>query len=195
MKKLLIAAAIAATTFAPHAFAQAKNFEGFSVLGGLNVASSKLDFEATPGSTSTSSDKTATNLVLQAEYGIALSNSFVLGLGVSAGLGDLSFGEPRNSTGEVKLKDHVSAYVAPGFALSDSALIYGKLASISATAGASTSTSISGMGYGLGARFLAGKNVFYQVEYLYNKYDDKGSSTGTTKLQSGALSFGVGYKF
>lgn len=192
MKKILIAAAMAATFVTPQAFAQAKNFEGFSVLGGLNIANSKYDSEAKPGSTSFSVDKTATNVQLQAEYGIALSNSVLLGLGVTAGLGDLSFGTPPSATEEVKLKDNVSVYIAPGVTLNDSTLLYAKLASVSGTGG---TTNLSGIGYGLGARFLTGKNVFFQAEYVYTKFDDKTFTSSTAKTSSGALSFGVGYKF
>ena len=195
MHKTLIAAAIAATFVTPQAFAQSKNFEGFSVLGGLNITNSKYDFTANPGQTSFSTDKTATNVQLQAEYGIALSNNVMLGIGVTAGLGDLSFGTPPTATDEVKLKDNVSVYVAPGVTLNDSTLLYAKLASVSGTASSNGTTSLSGIGYGLGARFLTGKNVFFQAEYLYTKFDDKTNTSGTAKPSSGAFSFGVGYKF
>lgn len=195
MKKLLIASAIAATSFSPQAFAQAKNFQGFSVLGGLNVATSKYDFNANPGSTSFSTSKTATNVQAQAEYGFAVSNSVLVGVGVTLGLSDLSFGTPPTATDEVKLKDNASVYVAPGLALSESTLLYGKLASVSGTASSNGTASLSGLGYGIGARFLTGKNVFFQAEYLYTKFDDKSNTSGTAKPESGAFSFGVGYKF
>lgn len=195
MKKLLIASAIAAASFSPQAFAQAKNFEGFSVLGGLTAANSKYDFNANPGSTSFSTSKTAANVQLQAEYGFAVSNSVVLGLGIMAGLGDLSFGTPPTATDEVKLKDNLSVYIAPGVALSNSTLLYGKLASASATASSNGTASLSGLGYGIGARFLTGKNMFLQAEYVYTKFDDKSNSTGTAQPNSAAFSFGIGYKF
>lgn len=195
MKKLLIAAAMAATFVSPQAFAQAKNFEGFSLLGGLNVANSKYDFNANAGSTSFSTAKTATNLQLQAEYGFAVSNNVLLGLGLTVGLGDLSFGTPPTATDEVKLKDNASVYIAPGVALSDSTLLYAKLASTSGTASSNGTASLSGLGYGVGARFLSGKNMFFQVEYVYNKFDDKTNGSGTAQPNSSAFAFGVGYKF
>lgn len=187
MKKLLIASAIVATFAAPQAFAQAKNFEGFSVLGAVNVNNNKVEV---PSSSFTES-KTESNVGIQAEYDIPLGQSFVLGLGASAGLSDFSI------TSTTKLKNGSSVYIAPGFAVNQNTLVYGKVASVSTTVTNSAgSLNLSGVGYGAGARFLSGKNVFFQVEYMFNKYDDKADSTNTVlKNQTGTLSFGVGYKF
>eukprot|EP01041_Mallomonas_annulata_P040002 gene40002-63812_t len=96
MKKLLIASAIVATFVTPQAFAQAKNFEGFSVLGGVNLVSGTTEVTSTVfnGSASESSQ----NLGLQAQYNFALGESFVLGLGANIGLGDLKAGVLSNGT-------------------------------------------------------------------------------------------------
>lgn len=190
MKKIMLATALIAAFAAPQAFAQAKNFEGFSVLGGLNVASSKIEAAGTSSATSTS-----TNVALQAQYAWALGNQFVLGVGATVGAGDLVFA--TGTAGDIKLKDSAAVYIAPGFAVSDSTLLYGKIASTSGTVyDNSGSLSVTGVGYGIGAQFKSGNNLFYQVEYLQNNFADKNNNAGTTfKTSTGGLSFGVGYKF
>ncbi len=193
MKKILIAAAIAATFVTPQAFAQAKNFEGFSVLGAVNFNNNKG--EVNTATVPSSVSRTDSNVGLQAEYGLALGDSFVLGLGGTMGLTDI------NVADNAKLKNAYSVYLAPGFAVSDNTLLYAKIASISGKFDANFgSTDLSGTGFGFGARFLSGKNVFYQVEYMNNQYQDKDAVSNAAvkyqaKNQTGVLSFGVGYKF
>lgn len=190
MKKLLIATAIAATFVTPQAFAQAKNFEGFSVLGALNTNVNKIDITVTSPSTRASETKTASNIGLQAEYNIALGDTFVLGLGANAGLNQYDIADG------VAMKNSVGVYITPGFAVSNNVLVYGKLASVSATvATSSVSIDISGIGYGFGGRYFTSKNTFFQAEYIYNKYSDKTLSNGTVKNETNVLSLGIGYKF
>ncbi len=183
MKKLLIAVAAAATLTAPQAFAQAKNFEGFSITAAVNVNSNK-------GEAVSKVDRTETNVGAIAQYDMALGEAFVLGLGASVGLSDF------NIDSDSKLKNVYGVFVAPGLALSKDTLVYGKVASISAKADfGSASVDLSGIGYGIGARFLTSKNVYFQAEYMYNKYDDKKVNSVTFKNETGVLSLGVGYKF
>ncbi len=183
MKKILIAATIAAAFAAPQAFAQAKNFEGFSITGALNVNNNK-------GEAVSAVDRTESNIGAVAQYDIALGQSFVLGFGASMGLSDF------NIASDAKLKNTYSVFVAPGFAVSNNALVYGKIASVSAKAEfTNSSLDISGLGYGIGARYFSSKNVFFQAEYMSNKYDDKKIGTTTFKNQTGVFSIGVGYKF
>ena len=183
MKKLLIASAIVATFVTPQAFAQAKNFEGFSVTGALNINSNK-------GEAVTAVDRTESNIGAIAQYDLALGQSFVLGLGVNFGLNDFSIAS------DAKLKNTYGLFVAPGFAVSKDTLVYGKIASVSAKAEfTNSSVDLSGLGFGIGARYFSSKNVFFQAEYMSNKYDDKKVGTTTFKNQTGVLSFGVGYKF
>jgi outer membrane immunogenic protein len=202
MKKLLIASAIVATFFAPQAFAQAKNFEGFSVLGGVNLVSGTTEVTSTVfnGSASESSQ----NLGLQAQYNFALGESFVLGLGANIGLGDLKAGVLSNGTANitVKQKESSSIYIAPGFAASPTLLVYGKLAALNGKLEASSSTAtttqtLSGVGYGVGVQNYFNKNLFVQVEVLQNNYNDRSfvANNETDKGKSTALSIGVGYKF
>ncbi|HCX81680.1 MAG: hypothetical protein A3E00_00285 [Curvibacter sp. RIFCSPHIGHO2_12_FULL_63_18] len=202
MKKLLIASAIVATFAAPQAFAQAKNFEGFSAGLNINATSSDTDIRNSGGSVK-ATGQTSSNGSLQAQYNLALGSAFVLGFGGTYEFGDIDLG----SSGAVfsgKRKNAYSVYVAPGFAVADSWLIYGKVASISAsfeTTGAAIfagKTDASGVGYGFGVQKMLNKNVYLQAEYMQNKYDDKTIVTSLTtqaKAEARTFSFGVGYKF
>ena len=183
MKKLLIASAIVATFAAPQAFAQAKNFEGFSVTGALNINNNK-------GEAVSAVDRTESNIGAVAQYDAALGQSFVLGFGASMGLTDFSI------AADAKLKNTYSLFIAPGFAVSNNTMVYGKIASVSGKAEfTNSSVDLSGLGYGIGARYFSSKNVFFQAEYMSNKYDDKKVGTTTFKNQTGVFSIGIGYKF
>ncbi len=193
MKKLRTIAAAAACLVTPFAFSQTSNFEGLSVLGGVNVGTSTFEYNAKNGSSSGSVTSTSSNFLIQGEYAFAINPQFTLGVGATLGAGDLVFG--TGSAGDIKLKDTYAAYIAPGYLLNDSTLIYAKLASISGTAYDATSVSLSGIGYGLGARFMDNKNMYYQVEFIQNQYQDKDFPTVTNKFKGSLVSFGLGYKF
>jgi opacity protein-like surface antigen len=48
---------------------------------------------------------------------------------------------------------------------------------------------------GLGVAVRSGKNMYYQLEWMQSKYQDKLLANCTEKLGGNTLSFGVGYKF
>jgi outer membrane immunogenic protein len=199
MKKLLIASAIAATFVTPQAFAQAKNFEGFGVSANLNLASTTT--EVTSTTFNGSSTESATNLGIQGQYNFAFGDSFVLGLGLSVGLGDVKAGvlTSGGTTVTVIQKASSSVFIAPGFAVSPSTLIYGKIASLSgkleAVGNSTVTTSMSGMGYGMGFQTYMNKNMYIQGEFMQNNYEDRVFTAETDKNKASVFSIGVGYKF
>lgn len=200
MKKILIATAIAATLVAPQAFAQAQNFEGFSLGANLNVANAST--EVTGPGLSLKPSESSQNLGLQAQYNWALGDAFVLGAGVSVGVGDLKGGEYNSGgTFNVKQKEAYSLFVAPGVALNDSVLLYGKVAALSGKAeltgpGVSGSATANGVGYGLGVQSYLNKNLFIQGELMQNNYNEVDINPTTKgKLNSAIFSIGVGYRF
>ena len=200
MKNIRIIAAAAACLVTPFAFSQTSNFEGFSVLGGVNLGASTFEQNAKNGSSLTSVTSTSSNFLAQGEYTFAIGSQITLGLGATVGLGDLTFGRWASGTGgDIKLKETYSAYIAPGYLLNETTLVYAKLASISGTVygdcGTCTSVSLSGVGYGAGARFMSNKNMYYQIEFIQNQYQDKDFTSSTGKSKGSVLSFGVGYKF
>ncbi len=190
MKKLaIVIAATAAAVFAPNAFAQASNFQGFSVAGGLNVSNSTSEITRS-GLTATSSG-TSNNIDAQVQYALAFGEKFVVGLGVSVGLTDYDI------AADTKMKNTTGFFVTPGYALSDTLLAYGKVGAINGKFAIdnSISTDMSGIGYGLGVKSKMNKNLFLQGELVLNQYDDKTVSTDTFKSKATFLSFGVGYQF
>ena len=192
MKKILIATATAATLFAPQAFAQAKSFEGFSITG--NAVATRSTFEVSTATLNGTASSNSTNFGLQGQYAWALSEKFVFGVGAQLGVGDVKVGTLTSSGSDIDIvgKSWNSAYVAPGYAVSDTFLVYGKLAALSgeleARAGALTAkASGTGAGFGIGVQSLLTKNIFIQAEAASNIYSDKYKNT--------QLSLGVGYKF
>lgn len=190
MKKTLLALACTALA-TPLVFAQAKNFEGFSL--GANLANTKTTFE----DTSASIDGTTTGLELNAQYNWALGPDFVLGVGVTMGTGNNKAGTTATNR-DVSTKSRYALEFTPGLTLSKDVLLYGKVASLSGTAEVDGlgSEGISGIGYGLGVRGLVDKNMFWQVGYDLNQYTEKTSATlGTYKAKSSIFSLGMGIKF
>lgn len=193
MKKLLIATAVATTLFAPQAFAQAKNFEGWSL--GANVQNTKTTTEVTTGNLRGTSDGASSNLALQGGYAWALGDSFVLGLNLALGFGENKAGTAIDGTTEFTTKTRATWSLEPGFAVSNSVLIYGKLTANGAMNVTTNNTdkTITGNGFGLGVRYLVNKNF-----YVQGAYDSVGEYTGAytnVKQSSTAFSLGVGYKF
>lgn len=195
LKKALLLAAVVAVA-APQAFAQAKNFEGFSLGANLTAARTTTDLTPVGGATLSDSGNSA-NLDLQAQYSFAFGQQFVLGMGLTAGVGNNKSG--TLGVNDLSTKDRTSFDLMPGFALSDSTLLFGKVSALNATAVADgvggASTSVSGIGYGLGVRSFIDKNMFFQVGYDFNQYDAKTSGGVAFKPKADIFSLGVGYKF
>ena len=189
MKTLLIVAAAAATCASSAVFAQAVRFEGLSVMGSFDITDSKLT------NSNQSSTKSDGNLAAQVDYSLPLTRMVVLGFGGTANLTD-----PKAADG-AKMRNVLSGYVASGFA-ANSTLWYAKLAAVSGTADISSlgTVDLTGVGIGFGARHLLRKNVFIQIEYMSNIFDQKTwksptAGTRSTDEQLGAMSLGLGYKF
>lgn len=183
MKKTILTLACTALA-TPLVFAQAKNFEGFSL--GASVSSTKTVIDTAAAST----DGSTTGVNLNAQYNWALGQQYVLGVGIDVGL-------LKNNAGNIfgkdtSTKNRYALELTPGIALSPDLLVFGKLASLSATIDDGTNTSdITGIGYGIGIRGLADKNTYWQVGYDSNRYFEKSNATG----KSTALTLGFGYKF
>lgn len=195
MKKTILLAAVIAAT-APQAFAQAKNFEGFSL--GANLTVAKTTTDVTVGGATLSDSGTSTNLDVQLQYSFALAPQFVLGVGATIGTGNNKSGTVGGN--DLSIKDRASFDIIPGYVLSDSTLLYGKVSALSATGVADgaggSSTSLSGIGYGLGVRSMIDKNMFFLVGYDWNRYDEKTvNGGGAFKPKADVFSLGVGYKF
>jgi outer membrane immunogenic protein len=196
MKKMsLIAACMALTT--PVAFAQARFFEGFSLGANAEMQRSTVDVNAT----GLSDSGNGSGLGLQAQYSFALTNQFVLGVGASFSTGNRNAAAASGPLGaDIYSKNNSAFELTPGYAVSDTVLVFGKISALSGTAQNDTlarSYSLSGMGYGLGLRSMIDKNLFFQIGYDWNKYNDVTDSAVpvTFMPKSTLFSLGMGYKF
>jgi len=195
MKKPIIAAAMAIACVAPQAFAQSANFQGMSVGVGLNAADTRTEVQA--AGLTTKRNDVDYNLALQLNYNWALGNAVVLGLGGATNLGDQKAGKFGNN--QFTIRNSFSLHIAPGLAINNKWLAYGKLAYLQANVrdgSGNTVTFDDGMGYGLGVQTLFDKHWFGQVEYMDNDYGSKNTPTAPrAKLRSEMLTLSVGYKY
>lgn len=196
MKKPIIVATVLAACLASQAFAQANNFQGFSLGLGVNVANTKA--ELVSASSNISGSDTDNNAVLQLQYNFALGDSFVLGVGATANLGDRKAGS--SGAIQAKEKDAYSLYLAPGYAFSSNMLGYVKLSSLNAKLTSNVATWPSanfddGFGFGLGLQSMFSRNWFGQAEYMNNQYSDRRVLGSTVKLKSDVITLTAGYKF
>lgn len=165
----------------------------------INLASTTTEINS--ASFNGSSTESATNLGLQAQYNFAFGDSFVMGLGLSLGLGEVKAGTLiiNGTTVTIKQKASSSVFIAPGFAVSPSTLIYGKTASLSgqveAVGNSTVTANLSGVGYGLGFQTYMSKNMYIQGEFMQNNYEDRVFPTETDKNKASVFSVGIGYKF
>ena len=176
--------------------AQSKNFEGFSA--GVNANYAKTRATARFGDQSARSDDTATNGSIQGSYGFALNDKFVLGVGASAGIGDLDAGSFNGIS--VKAKDMYSVYLEPGYRVTDTLLAYGKVSyqrmkGELSGGGTSASDTFDGYGIGVGLRSMISNKFYVQAEVTEVDYSSKNVSGIDVKPKQTLGTIGVGYKF
>ena len=204
MKKLIIASAVVtAAVFSSSAFAQAKNFEGFTA--GINVSSI--------GGTSTLNDGTGGSVDfgqqsfvpgVELGYNFAATESVVLGLTATYDFADSklgNFGNDNDLNANVKGQNRMSINFKPGFVLTPSTMIYATVGYNSmkvqgAVVDITESKTLNGIGYGLGLSVMATKNVFVKAEVqqvTFNSWNLGGGASLKPNLTVGTI--GVGYKF
>lgn len=195
MKKLILAAAVATTLLAPQAFAQSKNFEGFSAGLTANFNSMKTDF------TSQSPSDTSTTAGIKAAYGWALSNNFILGLGVSYDLGNVKAGSVPAWNVSAVGKDLTVVSIEPGFKVSNDTLVYAKLGYATVKGqlegASSASENYSGTSVGIGARTMLNKNWSADLEAQQLTFTGKYSTGVANDIKPSAtvVSLGINYHF
>ena len=170
MKKLFACLFLMGTTGL--ASAQVSNFTGFSGAVNLSAAATKTkidtDYDGLGGENWVGS--------FQGAYGIEMSNSSVLGMGLTYAAGKSKSGSLVGDDGVTtytgSLKNQYSLYLEPGTLLSDNTLFYGKisyekakLALDGSDGSVAASKSVKGTGYGLGLRHMLDKTKFVQVEF------------------------------
>lgn len=196
VKALLAIVAVSASSIA---LAQNKNFTGFSAGVNANFADSKAEYSGTNvGPTAVKSNKSDQNASLQGQYGFGISDKFVVGLGVTYGIGELKAGTVSGV--DSKTKDMYTVNLEPGYVVTPSTLVYAKVAYASAkvesSGGAIASANLTGNGYGIGFRTMLTPKLYLQGEYVQTSYDKKNVAAGVdVKADTGVASIGVGYNF
>ena len=196
VKALLAIVAVSASSFA---LAQNKNFTGFSAGVNANFADNKVEYSGTNVVPSPlKSNQSDQNASLQAQYGFGISDKFVVGLGVTYGIGELKSGTVSGVNS--KTKDMYTVNLEPGYVVTPSTLVYGKVAYANAKGEASGgfvgSANTTGYGYGIGFRTMLTGKLYLQGEYVQTSYDKKNVGTGVdVKADTGVASIGVGYNF
>ena len=187
-------------------FAQAKNFQGFSLALGASATSGKSELEGklySSEQTSASFDKSNIIPSVDLSNAIQSTDKFFISLGISrdfkkTNLGQQYFDQSEdNTTLENKLKSHYAMYVQPSYLISNTSAIFGKIsynkAKIESAAtgefGTDTtevqSKSTHGYGYGLGIKTLINSNFYIQVEAERVNYKSKSFDPDSSSVPGG----------
>jgi hypothetical protein len=217
MKKLLLSSLILASA---SAFAQSKNFEGFSA--SLGVATGSRTVTGAPVYTinNTLADvvlgensKNSTDAVLGVAYGLS-TGPLLTTVGIDYISGKSTTVNPLTPAGNGEIRydigSRVDIYVAPGFMLTNESLAYVKLGyssfsgtSLAAGQGAVGGPGKSGMLWGLGykQKFGQGSPFHFFADYTAGTTGSGRTSSVPaevyvdTKVKFSTLSVGVGYSF
>lgn len=208
----LITAMAAAITLvgSSSVLAQSKSFEGVDLSVQLGLHSTQSERTALLGD----SVSRGSNYSVQAQYSVALSDKFVLGLGAWGAISDIKMGDVNYSngtTGPLKLQNMAAVYIAPGYAVNDSVLVYGKIGRLFGKWGepglSDLTAAISpidndmlGTSLGIGIQIMASDHLLYRVELLQNQFQEKNLCTTpnvncVANLSATSVNGGIGYKF
>ena len=201
MKKNLLVAALLSVA-ATGAFAQAKNFEGFTA--GINVSS--------VGGTSTFKDSDGAKIDMGQQsvvpgvelgYNYAASKDIVLGLTATYDFVDTKLGEASSADGSFNIKgqNRMSVNFKPGYVITPSTMVYATVGynsmsgKLSGDSGASITKTYTGVGYGLGVAVMATKNVFVKAEVQQVNFGSQSASGSSAQPNLTVGTIGLGYKF
>lgn len=144
---------------------------------------------------------------LLGSWGIALSDRWVATLGLawdmkSTDAGQFTYTSGGQQTATLKVKEHLSLSVAPGYKVSPSTLVYGKLAyhqlkgDYSDTASTQTVyPDFIGTGVGVGLAIALAPRWELRAEYESVRYNEKNLGNSTAKPEQSLFSVGLLYKF
>lgn len=213
---------IASMFFASSALAG--NFEGLSIFGKAGVTSTTIDIDfndTASGGASGNSDGVGRSDYFGAvgvDYGFKISDKFVALIGTEMNVNDTDVYKSRDvdgatvSTTKFKQKNSYGVYLAPGYMVNDSTLLYTKFsynrAKFSAkftevngnvSESGTLSDTFGGFGFGVGARMFVANNVYLNAEWQKIAYDSEKfvDSDGSTKFkpESTVGTIGIGFNF
>lgn len=166
----------------------AGNFEGFSVFAkaGPQSTNTDLKFNYDDGDTIKMDGSGRSRIVggIGADYGFKLNEKFLTLVGAEANIGNSNTYKenfqsgPDSTSLSIKQKNTYGVYIAPGYLINESALIYAKFSynrtklngSLKETDGGTAtndklSANFGGFGFGVGARMLVTNNLFINAEW------------------------------
>ena len=223
MNKILKLSAIALLASSTSLMAQSKGFEGASIAAFGSVVGVEASGNVTDANSDTNSGKIGQ---VTPVAGIDLAYTFATGSNGFVAIGgtyipaeaDFATGNTNASTSNTasnvrgKIKDPYSIYIQPGYAINNSAAVYGKLSYLSADFNVTSNNTITqrpgdlnGWGGAIGLKTFLTSNAFIQAEASYSEYDtltakytsSESSTTNTVsakpKIAAGTIS--IGYKF
>ena len=209
MKKLL-----AMMAFALPLSANASDFTGLSVWVGGQYTDGETKYFDKLDNSRTDFDDTDTGLTIGADYGFALTDNSVLLVGVSwadkADIASLDFVNDGGDASTISAESEQSYmfYVAPGYKIGESSLLYAKLSYSEAEGTLTVDNNVDGtsfssrgiddkaFGYGLGFRSYVTENVFLnadveRVEYEYSVSDFE--ATIDTPITRASITVGMSF--
>lgn len=201
MKKVILAAS--ALILSAGVNAQTTQFEGASVFGNFSQMSTSTKLSG-DGDSIDGLGKSSTAVSLGADYGVKLDSKAVALFGATYNITKpeiLTFNGNSSVGGafELKQKNAYSVYVAPGYAVTQNALIYGKLSynktTIEASGDIVGDKKFSGVGYGVGTRVFVDKNLYVNVEWHQINFGSEEALGANWKPKATIGSIGIGYKF
>jgi opacity protein-like surface antigen len=144
------------------------------------------------------------NIGISGTYRHVISEKFLLGVGAKIHLTNTRFGDSKNSSQHTNTH---ALFLTPGYAISDTSMLYGKLG---VTSRSLTGNDLlfprteNGTQYGLGVAYAFSPSLHLNVEYAYVDYPTFNAERVTgagdrekykTDIDSGTLSVGLAYRF
>lgn len=190
MKSYYSAFCLALCALSANSFAEGAPFTGPSVGASFAYQGSTIAIDTLDGI-----GQNSTGVILNASYGIAVSDVSVFLVGFDYNLSDIKSGE-LTSLVSFKLDKAYSISVAPGYLINSHSLAYVKLSYEAADATADTdSRSFKGTGIGFGLRSELNKTTYLNAEIKQVKFDSKIIEGITAKPTTTIGTIGIGYNF
>lgn len=186
MKNFLLPVSLVAACVAFPATAGTQNFAGLSVGMNGNFTDSRTQLKYPQGPDGSVKSR-AFKPSVQIQYSFGLTENGLLAVGAEVLLGS---GNPGQS-----------AYVAPGYVVSENFQWYAKLARVTDRMNAfDNEHPIYGTGLGLGLQYAFTSQVSLKAEYMNTRYDDVsykqfGTTPTVEKTSASAFMLGISYKF
>lgn len=207
MKKIIATSGIlVAIAFSGSAFAQAKNFEGFTV--GVNVssvgASAKVNGTDENGAAvSETAGQQSFVPGIELGYNFAATDSVILGFTATYDFTKTKFFDVSDADGfdSTYGQNRYSVNFKPGYVIAPNVMLYATVGYNSITLKSSGSGApdiskrLNGIGYGAGISVMLNKNVFAKAEVQQVSYNSLSSGDDTAKSSTTIGTIGIGYKF